>query len=561
MTSRMTKKPSQSTHHLPGIFDVAPTVTKNHLYYGDNLTIMRQMPDACVDLIYLDPPFNSQRNYNLIYKRLTGQPVPEQEEAFCDAWDMDAEKEDLVRKIRIELPDKYGADQELIAFWNAWIKALRQTQPRLLAYLLYMTFRLFEMRRILKPSGSLYLHCDATASHYIKVIADSVFGHQNFRNEIIWKRTSAHSSANRYGPVHDTILFYSKSDSFTWNPQHTPYSADYLASHYRNTDAEGRRFTLSDLTGAGTRNGETGQSWRGFDVTAKGRHWAYMPSTLDDLDRRGLIYWPTGDGWPRYKRFVDETPGTPLQDTWDDIAPINAMAQERLGYPTQKPIALLERIIASSSNPGDVVFDPFCGCGTAIYAARSLGRKWIGCDIAILSVQLVRDVLFKRYGLLEGEHYDVSGVPLSMEGAIDLFQRDPRQFQHWAVELSGGFSSTKHSGDKGIDGRIHFETSDGLKNMTISVKGGGIVTPAFVRELRGVLEREPDAEMAGFICLQKPTKGMLTEAATAGLYTYRGTVYQRLQIRTIQDLLDGKGFDTPSKVQTLGWVNQPMLPM
>jgi len=206
------------------------------------------------------------------------------------------------------------------------------------------------------------------------------------------------------------------------------------------------------------------------------------------------------------------------------------------------------------------VLDPFCGCGTSIYAAHLLGRKWIGCDIAILSVKLIRDVLLKRYGLKEDEHYEISGVPLSVEGAEDLFDRDPRQFQHWAVELAGGFSSVKYSGDRGIDGRIHFETKDGLKNMILSVKGGKL-SPAYVRELRGVLEREPNSEMAGFICLQSPTKGMNEEVAKARIYTLHGTSYDRLQIRTIQELLDGKGFDTPSKVQTLGWKNQIVMPI
>lgn len=552
----MTKR---SSNHLPGIFEMAPSMTKNHLYYGDNLTIMRDMPNACVDLIYLDPPFNSQRNYNLIYKNLTGQPVPEQEVAFCDAWDLDQEKDEMARNMHVAFKE-YGADPDIVAFWQAWISALRHTQPRLLAYLVYMSYRLFEMKRILKPTGSLYLHCDSTASHYIKVILDGVFGHQNFRNEIIWKRTSAHNSAKRYGPVHDVLLFYTKSDTFTWNPQYTPHGDEYIAKHYSQVDSDGRRWMPDNLTAIGTRNGSSGQPWRGFDVAAKGNHWKFTLEHLEQLDAAGRIYWPLNGGWPRYKRYLDSVKGVQLQDIWADIEPLNSQAQERLGYPTQKPIALLERIITASSSEGDVVFDPFCGCGTAVYAAHLTGRKWIGCDIAILSVQLVRDVLLKRYGLQEGEHYDVSGVPLSVEGARDLFERDARQFQHWAVELARGFASTKHSGDLGVDGRIHFETGDGLKNMVLSVKGGKL-SPAFVRELHGVLERERSSEMAGFICLQEPTKGMIAEAASAGTYIYRGTEYHRLQIRTIQDLLDGKAFDTPSKVQTLGWVNQPMLPM
>ncbi len=567
----MTKRQSD---HLPAIFEVVPSMGKNHLYYGDNLTIMRDMPSACVDLIYLDPPFNSQRNYNLIYKKLTGQPVPEQEEAFCDAWIMDPEKEEMARNMPLVIRE-YGADDDLVVFWQAWINALRRTQPRLLAYLIYMSYRLFEMRRILKPTGSLYLHCDPTASHYIKVILDGVFGHQNFRNEIIWKRTHAHSGSRRLGAVHDTLLFYSKSDKYTWNPQRTEYSDKYIETFFRFADPDGQRYRSTILTGSGVRNGASGKPWRGIDPTHSGRHWAIpgyvrslfksapedVQSALDELDRMGRILWPAkAGGTPSFKQYLDDMEGVELQDVWVDISPLSPQAKERLGYPTQKPIALLERIIRAGSDAGDVVFDPFCGCGSAVYAAHLTGRKWIGCDIAILSVQIVRDVLLKRYGLREGEHYEVSGVPLSVEGAQDLFGRDPRQFQHWAVELAGGFSSTKHSGDRGVDGRIHFETGDGLKHVVISVKGGKL-QPAFVRELHGVYERESDAEMGGFICLQEPTPGMIAEAASAGTYTYRGTEYHRLQIRTIQDLLEGNGFDTPSKVQTLNWMNQPMLPM
>jgi len=489
----------KDTKPLPGIFTIPPSLSNNQLLYGDNLTIMRTMPNACVDLIYLDPPWNSKKNYNLIYKKLTGQPVPEQEEAFCDTWEMDTEKEEMARRMPIVLRD-YGVDEDLVLFWKAWIDALRHTQPKLLAYLVYMSYRLFEMKRILKSTGSLYLHCDPTVSHYIKVIMDGVFGHKNFRNEIIWHYTSGGAGKRIFAKKHNVILFYSKSEGY----------------HYKQ------------------------QKYKRFLDKSKGYD-------------------------PRIKYFRDKESGRDyriniMTDVWLDIGIISPNSFERLGYPTQKPIPLLKRIIEASTKADDVVFDPFCGCGTSIYAAHLLGRKWIGCDIAILSVKLIRDVLLKRYGLKEGEHYEISGVPLSVEGAEDLFDRDPRQFQHWAVELAGGFSSVKYSGDKGIDGRVHFETKDGLKNMILSVKGGKL-SPAYVRELRGVLEREPNSEMAGFICLQSPTKGMSEEVAKAGIYTLHGTSYDRLQIRTIQELLDGKGFDTPSKVQTLGWKNQIIMPL
>lgn len=538
---------------MTGLFDDLATpvrVRSNRLFYGDNLTIMQNMPSACVDLIYLDPPFNSQRTYNLIYTRVTGLPLPEQEEAFCDAWKMDPEKEEMARRMPIVLRE-YGADEGLVAFWDAWIKALRNTQPRLLAYLVYMTYRLFEMRRLLKPTGAVFLHCDPAASHYIKVIMDGVFGHENFRNEIIWKRTSAHSGARRCGPVHDTIFFYSKGGKYTWNHLYQAYDKDYVDAFYTHVDGDGRQWRRSDLTGAGTRNGETGKPWRGIDVTAKGRHWAHPPAVLDEMDAAGRIHWPQkAKGMPMLKRFLAEQPGAPLQDVWTDIPPIHNMSSDRLGYPTQKPVALLDRIIRAASNAGEVVFDPFCGCGTTIYAAHAAGRKWIGCDIAIWSIRIVRDVLLKRHGLKEGKDYKVAGVPVTVEQAQDLFERDPRQFQHWVAELAGGFPSTKHSGDRGIDGSIYYETANGLRRMVLSVKGGKL-SPAFVRELRGTMERERETDMAGFICLQEPTRGMLQEAAEAGMFRYQGRDYHKLQIRTVAELLDGRGFDTPSRVETL----------
>lgn len=537
----------------------------NILYYGDNLTIMQNyMNNGSVDLIYLDPPFNSQRNYNLIYEKLTGHPVPEQEEAFCDAWELDNEKLEMARHMPILFRER-GYDEDLVKFWEAWIKALRHTQPRLLAYLIYMSYRLLEMRRVLKPTGSLYLHCDPTASHYIKVILDGIFHHKNFRSEIIWKRSHAHSSARRWGPIHDTILFYTKGDNYTWNRVYQPYDPEYIEQFFKFDDGDGRgNYWTGDLTGAGTRNGPSGEPWRGFDVRAMGRHWAYAPEELDRLDADRRIYWPqTAGAMPKLKRYLSEAKGIPAQDIMLDVPSLQRMSsayKESLGYPTQKPIGLLERIIAASTNPGDTVFDPFAGCGTAIYASHLMQRRWIGCDVAILSVRIVRDVLSKRYGLLEDRDYKVTGVPMSEEAAEELFSHDPRQFQHWAVELAGGFVSTMHSGDKGIDGRIHFETQKGLRHMVLSVKGGKLA-PAYVRELRGVLEREEDAELAGFICLQPPTKGMIDEAASAESFTYLGKRYPRLQIRTIADLLDGRGFDTPSKVETLSWEKQQVLPL
>ena len=531
----------------------------NHLYYGDNLTIMKNIPTGSVDLIYLDPPFNSQRNYNLIYQQLTGQPVPEQVEAFCDAWEMDTEKEEMVRRMPIIFRD-YGADEGLIRFWQAWIGALRDTQPRLLAYLVYMSYRLFEMRRILKQNGSIYLHCDPTASHYIKVIMDGIFDHGNFRNEITWRRTTAHNTTSRkYGDITDRILFYTRTNRHYFDSPRTRRDETYQSAQYRYKEADGRLYRLHQVE----RNAALGirpnliYEYKGY--TPK-YGWMMERKKLENLDAEGRLYW-TKNSRPQRKIYLDDVEDPRIGDLWADIAPIQAQAEERLGYPTQKPISLLDRIIKASSKPGDVVFDPFCGCGTAVYAAHLTGRKWIGCDIAILSVKIVRDVLFKRYGLKEGEHYQVSGVPLSVEGAQDLFDRDPRQFQHWAVELSGGFATAKYSGDRGVDGRIYFETKEGLKSMVLSVKGGRTLTPAFVRDLRGTMENEEGSEMGGFICLGQPTKGMRDMEAQAGMWNYRGKDYHRLQIRTVEDLLGGRGFDTPSRVETMDWTKQVPLPI
>lgn len=540
----------------------------NTLWYGDNLTIMQEkMGKYSVDLIYLDPPFNSKQNYNLLYKTMTGKPVPEQVEAFCDTWEMDAQKEAIARSMPV-LMREHGVDDYYVDFWRIWMQALRKTQPHLLAYLIFMVQRLLHMKSLLRPTGSIYLHCDPTASHYIKVMMDGIFGHTNFRNEIIWKRTGSHGGSKRWGPVHDTILFYTASDNYTWNRVFQDYDQKYLDNFYRFTDERGR-YRLVTLTGAGIRTGDSGKPWRGVDPTDSGRHWALPKSALQDaypdrdltrlstqekldlLDEAGLVYWPPRGSVPQQKRYADENPGVGVQDIITDIGPISSQSKERMGYPTQKPIALLERIIQASSNKGDVVFDPFCGCGTTVYAAQKLERQWIGCDIAILSIKLVREHLTEKYRLVEGHDYVVDGIPTSVEAAHELFKKDPSTFQNWFVERVGGFPMQRKSADRGIDGRIYFETGDGLREMMLQVKGGKHVRPTDVRDLRGVLEREPTAELAGFLSLTPPTKAMIQEAAEAGMYEYQGVSYPRIQFLTADDVLVGKReFQMPTRVGT-----------
>jgi hypothetical protein len=392
----------------------------------------------------------------------------------------------------------------------------------------------------------------------LKLLLDAVFGVENFRNEIVWKRTSAHSSAKRYGPVHDVILFYGRSDKMIWIGGHEAYDDAYLRQRFAR--GEERPWKDADLTGSGVRHGETGLVWRGFDVTSKGRHWAYPPNELDTLDAAGLIYWPDKQGgWPRFKKYLDTAKGVPLQDVWTDIFPINSQAQERLGYPTQKPEALLERIISASSNEGDTVLDPFCGCGTTVAAAQKLKRRWVGIDITILAISLVRYRLADVYG--GAVKYEVIGEPVSLPDAAKLAHDDPYQFQWWALGQVGARPvEGKKGADKGIDGRIYFHEGNTAKTKQIilSVKAGH-VSVSHLRDLRGVLDRE-QAEIGVLLCMEDPTTPMRKECASAGFYTSPWGKHARLQVLTIEDLLTGKGIDRPPAQTSVTFKRAPKAP-
>ena len=552
--------------------------TINKLHYGDCLTVMADWKSNYVDLIYLDPPFNSNRQYNAIYKDETGRPLPDQIDAFSDMWELDAERMRAVQTMPIVMRDA-GVDDAAVQLWKLWMTALRHTQPRLLAYLSYLTQRLARMKTVLKSTGSIYLHCDPTASHYIKALMDAIFGHTNFRNEIIWKRTSAHNSARRWGPIHDTLLMYSKTDHYVWNRVLQPYDDDYLDANYRYEDEHGR-YRLTEITGPGARFGQSGQPWRGVDPTQRGRHWAVpqLPSwvsrptgyeqmsvqdRLDFIDTQGLINWPTNGVMPRFKRHLDiKNGGVPIQDMIWDINPVGG--NEDMGYDTQKPISLLERVIKASSNPGDVVLDPFCGCASTIEAAERLGRRWIGIDIAIHAVKRVARLrLNDRLGLIEGQDYVIEGVPRTLEGAQDLWVRDKYNFQTWAVEQVEGFVTTKRTADGGIDGRLYFAVPDApeLQSMILEVKGGHNVTIRVVRELKGVLD-DDHALMAGLIVLhpisdrQRANFGRFM--ASAGMLNILGIEYPRMQILTVADILEGRRFKTPTVAAR--YTPQPVLP-
>ena len=367
-----------------------PNFASGTVWTGDNLNILRGMNSECVDLIYLDPPFNSNRTYEApIGSRAAGA-------AFKDAWTLD----DVDVHEHGELADRNPAAY-------AVIEAAREAHGKgMMAYSIMMAVRLLEMRRILKPTGSIYLHCDPTASHYLKLLMDSIFAGGQFRSEIVWKRTGSHGGASRWGPIHDTILYYAGKDC-TWNRCFQPYDQDYLDRYYRHEDARGR-YQIVSLTGPGRRPGESGAPWRGVDPTAIGRHWAIPRQSLkfafperddldslstqerlDMLDQAGLIYWPPRGNVPRQKRYMDENPGAPIQDVVTDIRPLSHTSKEKTDYPTQKPLALLDRIIRASSNPDDLVLDPFCGCATALVAADRLQRRWAGIDLSPLAIKLV----------------------------------------------------------------------------------------------------------------------------------------------------------------------------
>jgi DNA modification methylase len=534
---------------------LGPVAEPNLLYYGDNLDVLRRhVKDESVDLVYLDPPFNSNANYNVLFAE-HGTRAAAQIQAFEDSWEWNEESAATYQ----ETVERGGEVANALMSFRTLIGT-----SDMLAYLSMMAPRLVELHRVLKPTGSLYLHCDPTASHYLKLLLDAVFGARNFRNEIIWKRTFAHGSAKRYGPVHDVLLFYSKTDQYLWTNPRVAHAVDYVERHFRYVEpGSGRQFQAITLTGSGVRHGESGLPWRDVDPTRVGRHWALpgeltdqlgipagsVQDRLDALDGAGMIYWPEKQGGtPRLKVYADQlTGGVALPDIWVDIPPISAQARERLGYPTQKPLALMERIIGASSNAADVVLDPFCGCGTTVDAAQELGRRWIGIDITHLAVGLIKHRLVDRYGPEIAKTYRVIGEPTTVDDARVLAKDDPFQFQAWALGLVGArvAGSDKKGGDKGIDGRLYFHDSDNgpTRQIIFSVKAGHLV-PNYVRDLRGVIEREK-AEIGVLLSFEEPTAGMRVEAAEAAFYESPWGRHPRIQLRTIRELLDGHGIDYP----------------
>ena len=518
----------------------------NTLYYGDNLDVLRRyVPEESVDLVYLDPPFNSNASYNVLFKERTGEESPAQIRAFTDTWEWTQEAERVYEREIVSNPDAPSAVKEMIWAFRQFVGA-----NAMMAYLVMMAPRLVELRRVLKPTGSIYLHCDPTASHYLKLLMDTVFGPEQFRTEITWKRTSAHSDTKQgrqqHGRVHDLILFYSKSDAWTWNPLYTKYDQDYVDQFYRHIEPEtGRRYRLGDLTGPGG----AAKGNPSYEVMGVTRYWRYSKERMAELIEQGRIVQTRPGAVPAYKRYLDEMPGVPLQDLWTDIRPIGAQAKERLGYPTQKPQALLERIIEASSNEGDVVLDPFCGCGTAVAAAESLKRKWIGIDVTHLAVALMKNRLRTAFNIVPGKDYEVVGEPADVGGARALAEQDRYQFQFWAMSLLEALprEDGRRGADRGIDGLVYFVDGPrrAMKKVVVQVKSGKVSSP-HIRDLKGTVDREK-AALGLFITLEEPTSAMRTEAVSAGFY--HSDVWQKdypkIQLRTIADLLDGNDFELP----------------
>ena len=418
-------------------------------------------------------------------------------------------------------------------------------------------------------TGSLYLHCDPTASHYLKIILDAIFNPRNFQNEVVWKRTFSHNRAKRWGPIHDAVLFYSKTDDFTWNRTIQPYDESYVAKAFTHHDQFGV-FSSESLTGPGKRTGDSGKVWEGIDPDSIGRHWEPPPDRslpehfrfpegwsglsvrerLTILNDQNMIYWPKKkNGKPRFKRYLSNELGLAIQDIVTDIPPISSQAKERMGYPTQKPITLLERIIKASSNESDTILDPFCGCGTAIHAAQRLNRNWTGIDVTHLAIGLIEKRMRDAFGI----KVNVRGTPNSFDSAKDLARRNKFQFEAWAVTLIPNvLPNTKQVGDKGVDGRgyIHLgKNKDGKRidaKIIVSVKGGGNLTPSMVRDLAGTMSSEK-AKLGVFVCLKEPTRKMREAAVSEKFFsTPFGESYPRLQIYTISDYFNGIRPNLPS---------------
>lgn len=516
----------------------------NQLYYGDNLRVLRRfIRSESVDLVYLDPPFNSNRSYNVLFQHRSGDAAQAQIEAFDDSWTWSQDSEAQYDEI-VSGGSPVGVADAIVA--------LRRLlgDSDVLAYLVMMTARLTELHRALRPTGSLYLHCDPTASHYLKIILDALFGPTNFINEIVWLRAAASKghATRKLSSSHDIILGYGKSPAYTFNKVHLP-PTDAYTGRFKFDDSDGRGpYRLAPLDNPAYRPNLI-YEYKGFPSPPRG--WRVSREVMEELDSNDRLVFPNSPtGRIARKHYLREQAGPLAGDVWTDIAPLQASAAERLGYPTQKPLALLERIIGASTNPGDTVLDPFCGCGTTIDAAETLGRKWIGIDITFLSIDLIQKRLVGTYGDDIRQRYVVDGVPRELEAAQALFDENPFDFERWAVAMVMGQPNERQVADKGIDGvvRFHLNATD-IGQAVVSVKGGRNLNPSMVQALSGAVAQH-GAQMGIFVSLANPTRGMVEAARSSGTFRYEfsGTEYPKIQLLTVADLLGGRRPNMPTPI-------------
>ena len=530
----------------------------NTLFYGDNLDILRRkIKDETIDLCYIDPPFNSKRNYFQIYNNI-GKDDAAQAQAFTDTWTWNELAVSGFQEIITNFEGRYTRQTiELLRGLKAVLG-----DNGLLAYLISMAQRVNEIQRVLKPTGSFYLHCDPTASHYLKLVLDSVFCPRggDYLNEIIWKRTSAHNDAKQgnvlhMGRIHDVILFYVKSGSAMRNEIYEPHSEAYTDKFYRYTDPNGRRYTLDNITGpGGAAKGNPQYEFLGIT-----RYWRYSIQKMQELYLQGRIVQTKPGTVPRYKRYLDEMPGLSLQDVWD-IKPIQSQAAERLGYPTQKPEALLERIIQASSNEGDTILDAYCGCGTSVAVAQRLRRQWIGIDITYQSIAVILKRLEEGFGAAALDSLVLDGIPRDMESARALAnKKDDRvrkEFEKWALLTYSKNRATlneKKGADKGVDGTAYLMTGSDTTDRVIFQVKSGKVQRNDIATLNSDRQRE-NAALAILITLEDSTKPMRDEAMSAGFYHHEllNRDYPRIQIVTVQEMIEeNRRIDLPLSLDVL----------
>jgi len=553
----------------------------NALYYGDNLTWLRNhdiFPNDSIDLIYLDPPFNSNADYNVIFNEPSGEQSQAQIHAFDDTWGWEQD----ACAVALKELGMAGGKPEVVDYIN-WIASRGDGFSKsTAAYLSMMSVRLVELRRVLKQTGSIYLHCDPTASHYIKNVMDTIFGSENFRSELIWRRTGSNSAAKRFGPIHQTIFYYVKSKLAPYYPVALPYTRTYIEEFFTEQDERGKYQSVA-LTGPGIRKGDSGKKWRNYDPTSSGRHWQpasylynkYQTLTkqdlaqypllerLEKLDDIGLIHWGKGDTVPRYKYYLEDAPGVLCQDIWayqpgtegcvyglpdqgidQDVKWLSTKDKERLGYQTQKPEGLLDRIIKSSSKEGNLILDPFFGCGTTIASAQKLKRRWIGIDVTWLAIDKAEKRLKESYGDKIKKAYFVKGQPVDVASARALAKKNKKEFEIWAISL---VEAAQREHDGGVDGILSIpESKKNITKVVVQVKGGENLNPGMVRDLIGTVENEK-AAIGLLITLEEPTTGMNELANHSGYYESPiwHKKFPRIQIRTVGQIFDGKYFELP----------------